>query len=183
VMLDPQPRVLLVPGLGLIAAGADEVAARVAADLYERTIAVIRDAEAIGRYQALPDGDIFDMEYWSLEQAKLGKAVARPLAGRVVYITGAASGIGLATARRFAAAGALLYLVDRDESALCAAAGPLQAGFEVVDVTRRDAVEASMDRAVRCASAGSMGSCPTRARRIKLPSPHVRKTSCARASS
>jgi rhamnose utilization protein RhaD (predicted bifunctional aldolase and dehydrogenase) len=82
VMLDPQPRVLLVPGLGLIAAGADEVAARVAADLYERTIAVIRDAEAIGRYQALPDGDIFDMEYWSLEQAKLGKATPRALPGQ-----------------------------------------------------------------------------------------------------
>lgn len=148
VMLDPQPRVLLVPGLGLIAAGADEAAARVAADLYEHTIAVIRDAEAIGRYQALPDGDIFDMEYWSLEQAKLGKTVARPLAGRVVYVTGAASGIGLATARRFAAAGAQLYLVDRDEPALRAAAGPLGAAFEVVDLTRRAAVEASLERVV-----------------------------------
>ncbi len=148
VMLDPEPRLLLVPGLGLVAAGADEGAARVAADLYEHTIAVIRDAEAIGRYQALPDGDIFDMEYWSLEQAKLGKATVKPLAGRIVYITGAASGIGLAAARRFAAAGALLYLVDRDESALSAVAGPLKAGFEVVDVTRRAAVEASIDRAV-----------------------------------
>jgi hypothetical protein len=74
--------------------------------LYEHTIAVIRDAEQVGRYQALPDGDIFDMEYWSLEQAKLGKATPRALAGQVVYVTGAASGIGLACARRFAAAGA-----------------------------------------------------------------------------
>jgi rhamnose utilization protein RhaD (predicted bifunctional aldolase and dehydrogenase)/NAD(P)-dependent dehydrogenase (short-subunit alcohol dehydrogenase family) len=148
VMLDPQPRVLLVPGLGLITAGADETAARVAADLYEHTIAVIRDAEAIGRYQALPDGDIFDMEYWSLEQAKLGKATLKPLAGRVVFVTGAASGIGLATAKTFAAAGALLYLVDRDEQALRAAAGPLKAAFEVVDVTSRAAVEAAIDRAV-----------------------------------
>ncbi len=148
VMLDALPRVLLVPGLGLITAGADEGAARVAADLYEHTIAVIRDAEAIGSYQALPDGDIFDMEYWSLEQAKLGKAIVKPLAGRIVYITGAASGIGLATARRFAAAGALLYLVDRDEAALRVAADPLKAAFEVVDVTSRAAVEASMDSVV-----------------------------------
>ena len=148
VMLDPDPRVLLMPGLGLVTAGADEAAAKIAADLYEHTIAVIRDAEAIGRYQALPDGDIFDMEYWSLEQAKLGKTVKRPLAGRVVYVTGAASGIGLATARRFAEAGALLYLVDRDAEKLAGVAGPLRAAFEVVDVTSRAAVEASVDRAV-----------------------------------
>ena len=148
VMLDPDPRVLLMPGLGLVTAGADEAAACVAADLYEHTIGVIRDAEAVGRYQALPDGDIFDMEYWSLEQAKLGKSGKKPLGGRVVYITGAASGIGLATARRFAEAGAHLFLVDRDEAPLRAAATKLRAGFEVVDVTRRAAVEASLDRAV-----------------------------------
>ncbi len=148
VMLDPDPRVVLVPGLGIVAAGADEAAAKIAADLYEHTIAVIRDAEAIGRYQALPDGDIFDMEYWSLEQAKLGKTAPKVLAGQVVYVTGAASGIGLACARRFAAAGAALVLVDRDEAALQAAAGPLKAAYEVVDVTDRAAVEASFDRAV-----------------------------------
>ncbi len=148
-MLDPDPRVVLVPGLGIVAAGVDEAAARVAADLYEHTISVIRDAESVGRYQALPDGDIFDMEYWSLEQAKLGKARSSPLAGQVVYVTGAASGIGLACARRFAAAGAHLFLVDRDGERLAAVAGPLRAGFEVVDVTRRAEVEASMDAAVR----------------------------------
>jgi rhamnose utilization protein RhaD (predicted bifunctional aldolase and dehydrogenase)/NAD(P)-dependent dehydrogenase (short-subunit alcohol dehydrogenase family) len=148
VMLDPEPRVVLAPGIGIIGIGVDEAAARIAADLYEHTIAVIRDAEAIGRYQALPDADIFDMEYWSLEQAKLGKASARPLAGQVVYVTGAASGIGLACARRFAAAGAHLYLVDRDGERLAAAAGPLKAAHEVVDVCSRAAVEASIDRAV-----------------------------------
>jgi len=148
-MLDPDPRVVLVPGLGIVAAGVDEAAARVAADLYEHTIAVIRDAEAVGQYQALPDRDIFDMEYWSLEQAKLGKAKPAALAGQVVYITGAASGIGLACARRFAAAGAHLYLVDRDGERLAAAAGNFKnAACEVVDVTRRVEVEASIDRAV-----------------------------------
>ena len=148
VMLDPEPRVALAPGLGIIGIGADEAAARIAADLYEHTIAVIRDAEAVGRYQALPDGDIFDMEYWSLEQAKLGKAAPRALAGQVVYVTGAASGIGLACARRFAAAGAHLYLVDRDGERLAAVAGPLKAAHEVVDVCSRAAVEASIDRVV-----------------------------------
>lgn len=147
-MLDPEPRVVLAPGLGIIGIGVDEAAAKIAADLYEHTIAVIRDAEAIGRYQALPDGDIFDMEYWSLEQAKLGKTPVKPLAGQVVYVTGAASGIGLASARRFAAAGAHLYLVDRDGERLAAAAGPLKAAHEVVDVCSRAAVEASIDRAV-----------------------------------
>jgi len=147
-MLDPDPRVVLVPGLGIVAAGVDEAAARVAADLYEHTISVIRDAESVGGYQALPDGDIFDMEYWSLEQAKLGKAKLQPLAGQVVYVTGAASGIGLACARRFAAAGAHLFLVDRDGERLAAVAGPLRAGFAVVDVTRRAEVEGSIDAAV-----------------------------------
>jgi rhamnose utilization protein RhaD (predicted bifunctional aldolase and dehydrogenase)/NAD(P)-dependent dehydrogenase (short-subunit alcohol dehydrogenase family) len=147
VMLDADPRVVLMPGLGIVALGADEAAARIAADLYEHTIAVIRDAEQVGRYQALPDGDIFDMEYWSLEQAKLGKATPRALAGQVVYVTGAASGIGLACARRFAAAGAALYLVDREPAVKDVAAG-LKAAYEVLDVTDRAAVEASLERVV-----------------------------------
>jgi rhamnose utilization protein RhaD (predicted bifunctional aldolase and dehydrogenase)/NAD(P)-dependent dehydrogenase (short-subunit alcohol dehydrogenase family) len=148
VMLDPEPRVILVPGLGMITAGPDLRAAEIAADIYEHTIAVIRGAEAVGRYQALPDGDIFDMEYWSLEQAKLGKSAPRALAGQVVVVTGAASGIGLATARCFAAAGAHLWLVDRDAGRLAAVAGPLGAGHDVVDVTDRAAVAASLGRAV-----------------------------------
>ncbi|MCA9709287.1 MAG: SDR family oxidoreductase, partial [Myxococcales bacterium] len=147
--LDPDPRVILVPGLGLVAAGPDAKAARVAADLYEHTIGVIRDAEVVGRYQALPELDLFDMEYWSLEQAKLGRAAPKAFQGRVVLITGAASGIGAATARAFAAEGAALYLLDLDPDALAAVAEPLGAGHAVVDLRRRDAVEA----AVRCAVA------------------------------
>lgn len=146
--LDPDPRVILVPGLGIVAAGADARAAAVAADLYEHTIGVIRDAEAVGRYQALPELDLFDMEYWSLEQAKLRRKTPPPLRGRVVLVTGAASGIGAATARAFAAQGAALYLVDRDGEALAAVAGRLGAPHEVVDLREREAVEAAVHHAV-----------------------------------
>jgi rhamnose utilization protein RhaD (predicted bifunctional aldolase and dehydrogenase)/NAD(P)-dependent dehydrogenase (short-subunit alcohol dehydrogenase family) len=146
--LDPDPRMILVPGLGLIGIGPTEKDARIAADIYEHTIEIIRDAEGAGRYQALPEPDIFDMEYWSLEQAKLGKAKAPPLGGRVVYITGAASGIGAATARRFAAAGAHVFLVDRSAEPLERLARELRCGFRALDVTDGGAVEESIGCAV-----------------------------------
>jgi rhamnose utilization protein RhaD (predicted bifunctional aldolase and dehydrogenase)/NAD(P)-dependent dehydrogenase (short-subunit alcohol dehydrogenase family) len=146
--LDPDPRVILVPGVGLIAAGPTAKDARIAADIYEHTIAVIRDAEAAGTYQTLPESDIFDMEYWSLEQAKLGKATPPALAGRAVYITGAASGIGAATARQFAGAGAHLFLVDRDREALDRIAGELRCARDAVDVTDAAAVAESLGRAI-----------------------------------
>ncbi len=149
--LDPDPRIVLVPGVGVVAAGANEKAARVAADLYEQTVDVIRGAEGVGRYQVLDEDDLFDMEYWSLEQAKLGKAAAPPLAGRVVLVTGAASGIGAATARRFAAAGAHLWLVDRAEGPLRELGeelGTPTCGIDAVDVTDEAAVRASVERAV-----------------------------------
>jgi rhamnose utilization protein RhaD (predicted bifunctional aldolase and dehydrogenase)/NAD(P)-dependent dehydrogenase (short-subunit alcohol dehydrogenase family) len=148
-MLDPDPRVVLVPGLGLIGIGGDAKAARVAADLYEHTVSVIESAERVGTYQALPEGDIFDMEYWSLEQAKLGKKAPKPLQGQVVYVTGAGSGIGAATARRFAAAGAHLFVVDRSVEAVQRVAEEIGARWQALDVTDRSAVEASIDEAVR----------------------------------
>ena len=148
VPLDSDPRVVLVSGLGLVGVGADAKAAAIAADLYEHTLAVIRDAEAVGAYQALPERDLFDMEYWSLEQAKLGKKAARALEGRVVLVTGAAAGIGAATARAFAAQGAALWLVDRDEARLRELGRALRAEHDVVDLRSRDAVEATVRRAV-----------------------------------
>jgi rhamnose utilization protein RhaD (predicted bifunctional aldolase and dehydrogenase)/NAD(P)-dependent dehydrogenase (short-subunit alcohol dehydrogenase family) len=147
--LDPDPRIILVPGLGIIAAGASEKAARIAADIYEHTIGVIEAAEAIGRYEVLSSADLFDMEYWSLEQAKLGKASPKPLQGRVVYISGAARGIGAACARAFADAGSSLYLTDRDETPLRELAESIGAPCEVVDVTSEERVRASVDHCVR----------------------------------
>jgi rhamnose utilization protein RhaD (predicted bifunctional aldolase and dehydrogenase)/NAD(P)-dependent dehydrogenase (short-subunit alcohol dehydrogenase family) len=116
-MLDPMPRVMLVPGVGLFGLGRSKNDARVAADLAEAAIATITDAEAVGRFEPLPEADLFDVEYWSLEQAKLGSARELPLAGQVVVITGAAGSIGFATAKAFAAAGAEMALLDVDEAA------------------------------------------------------------------
>src|SRR5438874_7033143 len=121
-MLDPVPRVVLVPGVGLFGLGGSKRDAKIAADLAEAAIATITDAEAVGRFEALPESDLFDVEYWSLEQAKLGSAKELPLAGQVAAITGAAGAIGFATAKAFAAAGAEVALLDIDEAAALAKA-------------------------------------------------------------
>jgi NAD(P)-dependent dehydrogenase (short-subunit alcohol dehydrogenase family) len=89
------------------------------------------------------------MEYWSLEQAKLGKAKKRPLEGQVVYISGAARGIGAACARAFSEAGASLYLTDRDEAPLRTLAGSIRASCEVVDVSDENSVRRSVEQCVR----------------------------------
>ncbi len=116
-MLDPAPRVILVPGLGLFGLGRSKKDAAVAADLAEAAVEGITDAEAIGTFTPIGEEDMFDCEYWSLEQAKLGAAKAPPLAGQIAVVTGAAGAIGAATARAFAAAGAEVALLDLDENA------------------------------------------------------------------
>lgn len=148
VPLDPDPRIVLVPGLGIVAVGATKKAARIAADIYEHTVGVISGAEDVGRYEPLPERDLFDMEYWSLEQAKLGSAKPKALEGHVVYVTGAGRGLGEATARAFAAQGAHLHLVDREADPLATVAKSLGASHEVVDVADESAVRASVRRAV-----------------------------------
>src|SRR3979411_2018264 len=116
-MLDPMPRVALVPGVGLFGLGRSKQDARIAADLAEAAIATIADAEAIGHFEASSEADMVDMEYWSREQAKLGTAKDLPLAGQIVVVTGAGGAIGAATAKAFAAAGAEVALLDLDEAA------------------------------------------------------------------
>jgi rhamnose utilization protein RhaD (predicted bifunctional aldolase and dehydrogenase)/NAD(P)-dependent dehydrogenase (short-subunit alcohol dehydrogenase family) len=117
-MLDPAPRVILVPGLGLFGIGRSKKDARVAADLAEAAVEGITDAEAIGRFTSIGEEDMFDCEYWSLEQAKLGVAKQLPLAGQVAIITGSGGVIGAAIARAFAVAGAEVALLDLDMKAV-----------------------------------------------------------------
>ncbi|MEM6994652.1 MAG: bifunctional aldolase/short-chain dehydrogenase [Myxococcota bacterium] len=142
-MLDPEPRITVVPGLGVVAAGSDPGAAAKAADLYEHTATVIDDAERLGRYAPLPEADLFDMEYWSLEQAKLGKRRPAEFAGQVVIVTGAAAGIGAATVERFAAAGAIVVALDREPSVEDLTGSGARLGV-VVDVRDRAAVDAAV---------------------------------------
>ncbi|UCD12255.1 MAG: bifunctional aldolase/short-chain dehydrogenase, partial [Nitrospinaceae bacterium] len=149
--LDPLPRVVLVAGAGLVTVGKTAKEARIAADIYQHTIGIIHDAFRIGRYAPLGVCDLFDMEYWSLEQAKLGKKKPEKLAGRVVLVTGAASGIGLATARLFRAHGAHLFLVDRDEARLEDARRGIGGGAVEIfaaDITDKDAAARAMDALV-----------------------------------
>ena len=149
-MLDPFPRVVLVPGLGLFGLGRSKKDARIAADIAESAVETITDAEAIGRFESIPETDMFDMEYWSLEQAKLGAAAEKPLAGQVAVITGAAGVIGSATARAFAAAGAEVALLDLDEKAVQAKAKAVGAAAAAIacDVTDLPSVRAAFDQVV-----------------------------------
>jgi rhamnose utilization protein RhaD (predicted bifunctional aldolase and dehydrogenase)/NAD(P)-dependent dehydrogenase (short-subunit alcohol dehydrogenase family) len=116
-ILDPLPRVALVPGLGLFGLGRSKKEAKIAADLAVSAVTTITDAEAIGRFESISEAEMFDMEYWSLEQAKLDAARELPLAGQIAAITGAGGTIGAATAKAFAAAGAELALLDLNEIA------------------------------------------------------------------
>jgi NAD(P)-dependent dehydrogenase (short-subunit alcohol dehydrogenase family) len=149
-MLDPAPRVVLVPGLGLFGLGRSRKDACVVADIAEAAVEAITDAEAIGRFESISAADMFDVEYWSLEQAKLGKQADAPLAGQVAVITGAAGAIGIATAKAFAAAGAHVALLDLDETAAKAAAKPLGAGAIAVacDVADAASVRSAFDKVV-----------------------------------
>jgi len=148
--LDPLPRVALVPGLGLFGLGASAKDAAIAADIAEATVAVISDAEAIGRYQSIPEADQFDIEYWSLEQAKLGKAAEKPLARQVAVITGGGSGIGAATARAMTREGAEVAVLDRDLAAAQEVAKKIgkYALALTCDVTDADAVRVAFDKVV-----------------------------------
>jgi rhamnose utilization protein RhaD (predicted bifunctional aldolase and dehydrogenase)/NAD(P)-dependent dehydrogenase (short-subunit alcohol dehydrogenase family) len=148
--LDPLPRVVLVPGLGLFGLGRSSKDARVAADLAESAIDTITDAEAIGRFEAVSEADMFDMEYWSLEQAKLGAVAEKPLAGQIAVVTGAGGTIGAAVAKTFAAAGAAVALLDVDLAAAIEKAKAIGGGALPVkcDVTDAASVRAAFDQVV-----------------------------------
>ena len=150
--LDPLPRVLLVAGLGLVTIGKTVKETIISADLYEHTIDIIQKSFSVGEYRPLDHDDLFDMEYWSLEQAKLNKNAPPPLQGKSIYITGAASGIGLATARLFGKQGGNLYLIDCNGDKLETAKNIIQkegkggVSVEVLDITNETAVGESFTK-------------------------------------
>ncbi|HKJ22222.1 MAG TPA: bifunctional aldolase/short-chain dehydrogenase, partial [Gammaproteobacteria bacterium] len=148
-MLDPAPRVILDPELGMCCVGRNAEAAAVVSDIYRHTIDIILQAEALGGYRALPAGDIFDVEYWDLEQAKLKQGgKPPPLTGEVVMITGAASGIGRACMERFLAEGAAVVGLDiRAEIAALHEGRPDFLGL-ACDVTDETALDEAVERAV-----------------------------------
>lgn len=134
-MLDASPRVFYVPGIGVFAAGKSLKAANVAADVVEATINVITKAEGVDAFDALPEEDLFDLEYWSLEQIKLAKVAEQPLSRQVAVVTGAASGLGLEVAKALKAQGADVAMMDITADKLAVAAKAV-GGFAVpCDVT------------------------------------------------
>jgi len=148
--LDPMPRVVVFPGVGVLGVGKDKAEAKIAGDLFEAAIGSIIGAEAIGSYEPIGEDDQFDMEYWSLEQAKLGKAPCKRLAGHVVAVTGGAGVIGAATASAFAREGAEIAILDLDEKKVgevTKTLGRNTLGL-VCDVTDKASVEAAFARIV-----------------------------------
>ena len=148
--LEPFPCVAWLEDMGIACIGNTAKAASVVGDLAEQTVEVMTLGQAAGGYHPIGEDDLFDMEYWSLEQAKLGSAKPKPFEGQVVLVTGAASGIGLASAQAFAREGAALVLVDRNEAALEKAAKLVGGGClaVVADLVEPDAAQNAVDEAV-----------------------------------
>jgi rhamnulose-1-phosphate aldolase/alcohol dehydrogenase len=118
-MRDPNPVVILYPGVGMFTFAKDKSTARVASEFYVNAINVMRGAEAISSYTSLPRQEAFDIEYWLLEEAKLQRLPKpKALSGRIALITGSAGGIGKAIAKKFIEEGACIVLNDNDEERL-----------------------------------------------------------------
>ncbi|HVY71968.1 MAG TPA: bifunctional rhamnulose-1-phosphate aldolase/short-chain dehydrogenase [Verrucomicrobiae bacterium] len=125
-MRDPNPTVILIPGLGMVAWGKDKSESRVTAEFYNCAVEVMRGAEAIDKYIALPQQEAFDIEYWLLEEAKLKRMPAeKELARQVIVVIGAGSGIGKETAHRLVKEGAHIVCVDLNADAANATAKEL----------------------------------------------------------
>jgi len=152
---DPNPVVILLPGIGMFTFAKDKQTARVAAEFYVNAINVMKGAEAISEYVALPRQEAFNIEYWALEEAKLARRPkAKPLTGRVGLITGGAGGIGKAIAKKFAEEGACVVICDNDEERLKAVSLEFQRNFGpdsfitgILDVTEMHSVRRIFDEA------------------------------------
>jgi len=144
--LDSLPRVILLPGFGMVTMGKTLADAKVVADVYEHSMAVMSDADDIGTYQPVSRSDLFDVEYWSLEQAKIKPQPPMALGGAIALVTGAASGIGRATAAMFVKLGAHVVLVDRDK---CEPIDPKRSTSIRADMTIEGEVRAAVAHACR----------------------------------
>ncbi len=149
VMRDSNPVVFLVPSVGMMTFARDKATARIAGEFYGNAVNVIRGASGIDSYVGLDEGEAFAIEYWPLEEAKLKRLPPpRSLAGRIAYITGAASGIGRATAERFLAEGACVVLTDVNAEELTRAHDDLTARFGT-DTVRQFPLDVTNEAAVR----------------------------------
>ena len=156
-MLDPNPRIVLMPGVGMWTAGKDARAARIVRDIYRHTMRIIAAAEAAGGYESLNDHDAFHAEYWPLELYKLTLLPKeKELASKVAIVTGAASGIGRAVAERFAEEGAHVVVTDVDLAlaeevarSIVEKHGLRRAIALELDVSREEDVERAFDETIR----------------------------------
>ncbi|MGE5520512.1 MAG: bifunctional aldolase/short-chain dehydrogenase [Candidatus Dadabacteria bacterium] len=155
-MRDPNPVVILYPGVGMFTFAKDKATARVAAEFYINAINVMRGAEAISEYTSLPRQEAFDIEYWLLEEAKLQRMPKpKPLSGRIALITGSGGGIGKAIAKKFATEGACVVLNDNNEQRLSEAKAEFLKQFgkdnviaTVLDVTNAETIQNSINASV-----------------------------------
>ena len=167
-MRDPNPTVILVAGLGMVAFGKDKSESRVTAEFYNCAVEVMRGAEALGSYISLPQQEAFDIEYWALEEAKLRRMPAdKELAGRAVIVIGAGSGIGRETALRLVREGAHIVCVDLNLSGAQATADEIlkKTGIGIgvagtgisgsgpaialqADITKRDSIRAMLNQVI-----------------------------------
>ena len=147
------PLIVLVPGVGMFSYGKDAQTARVAGEFYVNAINVMRGAEALSTYAPIDEAEKFGIEYWALEEAKLQRMPKpKQLVTRIALVTGAASGIGKAIAKRLAAEGAAVVIADLDltkaQEAAAEIGGPDQAIGVVADVTSADAIDQAIQAAL-----------------------------------
>jgi rhamnulose-1-phosphate aldolase/alcohol dehydrogenase len=154
-MRDPNPVVILYPGVGMFTFAKDKQTARVAAEFYTNAINVMRGAEAISSYTSLPRQEAFNIEYWLLEEAKLQRMPKpKALSGRVAFVTGSGGGIGKAIAKKMAQEGACVILNDVNADRLAEAKAEFVGLFGkdvvstvIADVTNQESIEAAMKQA------------------------------------